>query len=375
MRSRSRSISSRRSAEALATIGPGTALGGPTGDGRAAPTLQNPSHGTRARAALNRSFSVATGSAALLPVLALFAMIGILVAEAWPAIRFNGLGFFTGKTWDIGSLYSAPVTTNGVTHLQGAQYGALPLIVGTLESAAIALLLGFPVALGAAVLVAERLRGRLAATMSVVLQVLAGIPSVVYGLWGVLVLGPFLAAHVYPALTHIPLHIFAGPVGYGQGLLSSGIVLAVMIIPIIAATTRDLLQTVPRATSEGAEALGMTDAEVFRKVQARWVRSGVIGAAVLGLGRALGETIAIAMIAGGSPGAFTSNIYGTMTTIAATIVNQLDSAQIDPTHLAVASLAEAALVLLAIALAVNVAARLIVRRSATSVALPVGTGF
>jgi len=330
---------------------------------------------TRARSVLDRTFSVTTGSAALVPLLALLAMAVVLVLEALPAIRYNGLGFLTGSTWKIGNLYSSPVTTNGVSHLPGAQYGALPLIVGTVESAAIALLIGFPVAIGAAILVAERLRGRLASMMGVCLEVLAGIPSVVYGLWGVLILGPFLAKHVFPALTHVPLPFFDGPVGFGQGLLSSGIVLAVMIVPIIAATTRDLLKTVPRATTEGAEALGMTDAEVFRKVQARWVRSGVIGAAVLGLGRALGETIAIATVAGGSPGHTTANIYGTMTTIAATIVNQLDAAQIDPSHLAVATLAEAALVLLLIALIVNIGARLIVRRSAATIALPVGTGF
>jgi phosphate transport system permease protein len=260
-------------------------------------------------------------------------------------------------------------------HLQGAEFGAFPLIVGTLESAAIAILIGFPIAIGAAALVAMRLRGRLAATMGVFLEVLAGIPSVVYGLWGVLFLGPFLAHYVYPALSHIPISFFAGPVGAGQGLLSSGVVLAVMIIPIIAATTRQLLLGVPVATREGAEGLGMTDAEVFRIVDARWVRTGVIGAAVLGIGRALGETIAVVLVSGGSPGHVTSNIYGTMTTIAATIVNQLDAAQLDPSNLAVATLAEAALVLLAITLIVNVIARLIVRRSASGAALPVGTGF
>lgn len=344
-----------------------------------APSATEPLHtghgGRRGRAVLGRGFSVVTGSAALVPLLALGAMVAILVVQAMPAIRYNGLGFLTGSTWSIGNLYSSPITTNGISHLPGAQYGALPLIVGTLESSAIALLIGFPIAVGAAIVVAEKLSGRIASTLGVCLEVLAGIPSVVYGLWGVLILGPFLAHHVYPALTHIPGHFFSGPVGYGQGLLSSGIVLAVMIVPIIAATTRDLLRSVPTATKEGAEALGMTDSEVFANVQARWVRTGVIGAAVLGLGRALGETIAIAMVAGGSPGHTTANIYGTMTTIAATIVNQLDAAQIDPTRLAVATLAEAALVLFVIALVVNIAARLIVRRASGGIALPVGAGF
>ena len=150
--------------------------------------------------------------------------------------------------------------------------------------------------------------------------------------------------------------------------------LAAMIIPIIAATTRDLLRQVPETTKEGAEALGMTGAEVFRTVQARWVRSGVIGAAVLGLGRALGETIAIALVAGGvqrSP----PNIYSPMTTIAATIVLQLDAALSDPTGLAVKSLAEAALVLFVITLIANIGARQIVKRAARGASLPVGAGF
>jgi len=168
--------------------------------------------------------------------------------------------------------------------------------------------------------------------------------------------------------------VFRGPTGNGEGLLTAGLVLAVMIVPIIAATTRDLLRQVPTAPKEGAEALGMTRHETFRAVQARWIRAGVIGSAVLGLGRALGETIAVALVSG-SQIHNAGNIYDTMTTIAATIVNQLDAALTDPTHFAVRSLAEAALVLLLLTLIVNVAARLLVRRSARGTALPVGAGL
>ena len=330
------------------------------------------------RRAGERALTLATGSTALVPVIALLAMAVVLLVEALPAIKFNGWSFFTSGTWQVGSLYSYPVRTGGVLHLIGAHYGALDLIAGTLECSAIALIVGFPVAIGAAVLVAERLPRRLAAAFGLCLEILAGIPSVVFGLWGFLVLGPVLSNDVYPKLAKLPnvpvLNIFRGSTGRGQGLLTVGLVLAVMIIPIIAATTRDLLRQVPTTPKEGAEALGMTRRETFKAVQSRWVRSGVIGAAVLGLGRALGETIAVAMVSGNAnhlPG----NIYDSMTTIAATIVSTLDAALTDPTRLAVRSLAEAALVLLLITLIANVGARMLIRRSSHGAALPVGAGL
>jgi phosphate transport system permease protein len=325
-----------------------------------------------------RTISLLTGTTAAIPLLALVAVLVVCIVEAWSAIRFNGFSFFSSHTWQPGNSYGVPITTNGIKHLPNASFGAFDLIVGTLEVSAIAIVVAFPIAMGGAVLVAERLPRRIAAGVGLCLEVLAGIPSVVYGLWGVLVLGPYLSAHVYPTIAKLPdvpvLNYFRGNVGAGEGLLTAGVVLAVMIIPIIAATTRDLLRQVPTTTKEAAEALGMTDAEVFRTVQLRWVRAGVIGAVVLGLGRALGETIAVAMVSG-SIIAVNHNIYGGMTTIAATIVNQLDAALADPTGLTVRVLAEAALVLFAITLLVNVAARMLVRRVAKGVALPVGAGF
>jgi phosphate transport system permease protein len=324
---------------------------------------------------------IAGGStvSAVLPLLVLIAMLVVLFLEAIPAIRFNGFGFFTGSTWNVGNAYAAFQHSGGITHLAGAHYGALPLIVGTLLTSAIALIVGFPIAVGAAVLVVEKLPNRLASIIGLFLEVLAGVPSAVIGLWGILTFGPWLAAHVYPWLSHMPnvpvLNYFHGSFNHaGQGLLTAGLVLAAMIVPIIAATTRDLLRQVPEATKEAAEALGMTDAEVFRTVQARWVRTGVIGAAVLGLGRALGETIAMAIVAGGIQ-YVPSNIYQGVSTIAAAIVLQLDAALTDPTGLAVKTLAELALILMVITLSVNVIARVIVRRAAKGAVLPVGAGF
>jgi phosphate transport system permease protein len=310
---------------------------------------------------------------AFIPFAALCAILGVLLWEAIPAIRYNGFGFLTGRVWDVGSSYGGVSRAGGVLHPLGAKYGALPIIAGTLETAGIALVVGLPVAVGAAILLVEKVPRQLASAGGLVLEVLAGVPSVVIGLWGLFTFGPWLAKEIYPALSHLG-GPFAGSVGTGEGLLTAGLVLAAMIIPIIAATTRDLLRQVPTGTKEGAIALGMTDAEAFMTVQVRWVRAGIIGAAVLGLGRALGETIAVALITG-SVLNFAANIFGTSGTIATTIVEQLDSALGDPTHLEVYSLAEAALVLFAITLLVNVAARVIVRRSAGGAALPVGAGF
>ncbi|HUZ19964.1 MAG TPA: phosphate ABC transporter permease subunit PstC [Acidimicrobiales bacterium] len=331
-----------------------------------------------ARRLAERALRAGSTVTAIVPLGALVAMIVVLLVEALPAIRYNGWHFLTGSTWSQGSYYSPPVRTNGILHPAGATYGAWPLILGTIETSAIAIAIGFPIAFGAAIFIVEKLPKRLAGVVGLCLELLAGIPSVVIGLWGVLTLGPLLARDVYPLLAHLPnvpvLNIFRGYVGSGEGLLTSGIVLAAMIIPIIAATTRDLLRQVPEATREGAEALGMTGAEVFRTVQLRWIRTGVIGAVILGLGRALGETIAVALVSGSVISAAT-NIYGTMTTIAATIVSLLDSAQGDPTGLATRSLSEAALVLLGMTLIVNIGARMLVRRSARGAALPVGVGF
>ncbi len=203
-------------------------------------------------------------------------------------------------------------------------------------------------------------------------------PSVIIGLWGALTLGPLLANDVYPVIARnmpdLPaLRFFKGPVGHGEGLATSGIVLALMIIPIIASTTRTLFAQVPALPKEGGEALGMTDWEVSRRITMPWVRAGIVGAAVLGLARALGETIAVAMVSGSLLNTVAPNLYGTMGTIAATLVTQLDSAFVDGTGFEVRTLAELAVVLVVVLLLVNTAARLIVRR-AGGIAAPVGTG-
>jgi phosphate transport system permease protein len=320
----------------------------------------------------------ATGLAALLPLLALAGVIALLAVKAAPAVKYNGIGFLSHTAWDAGSQYANPVRTGGVLHPLGAKFGALPLIVGTVGASVIAMVFAVPVSVGAALAIVERLPRRLSRLMGTFLEVLAGVPSVVFGLWGYFVLGRVLAHDVSPWVAgHMPdvpvLNFFRSPTGNGEGMLTGGLVLAVMVVPIIAATTRDLLRQVPVLPKEGALALGMTDWEVARKVSLPWVRAGIIGASVLGLARALGETMAVAMVSGAALGGLPTNIYVPFTTIAATIVSQLDSAFTDGTGFYVATLAELALVLAVITLAANLAARLMVRKVATT-ALPVGRG-
>jgi phosphate transport system permease protein len=305
----------------------------------------------------------------------------VLLVEAIPAFRYDGLHFFTGSTFTTGGggYNSAISHSDGVEHQAGASFGFLSSIVGTLVTTAIAVIIAVPLSIGAALAIVERLPARLAASIGVFLELLAGIPSVVIGLWGVVTFGPFLATDIYPFIARnapdVPvLKYFRGATGTGEGLLTSGLILAIMVIPIVASTARDLIRQVPILPREGAIALGMSDAQCAMRVTLPWVSTGLIGAVVLGIGRALGETIAVAMVSGGNLGSVPGNIYGTMTTIAATLVTSLESALGDGTHFTVRALAELALVLVVISLAVNIAARLLVRRTGAT-ALPIGPGL
>lgn len=310
-----------------------------------------------------------TGSVAALPAVALVLIVVALLIEAWPAIKVTGFGFFTHTAFDLGDTYGTMTSTNGVAHPSGASYGVLGWLLGTIASSLLALVLAVPVSILAALAIVDRLPRRIGSAIGTLIEILAGIPSVIIGLWGALTLGPALASTIYPKLASLVpdvpvLRFFGGNTGNGEGLLTAGIVLAVMIIPIVTATARDLFRTTPYAMKDGALALGMTDAEVAWRVTLRWSRSGLIGACVLGLARAVGETMAVAMVSGvvlsGSP----TSIFAPMTTIAATIVTQLDSAFTDPTGFSVHALAYAGLVLALISLIVNGAARVLVNRAA-----------
>ncbi|MHB1565904.1 MAG: phosphate ABC transporter permease subunit PstC [Acidiferrobacter sp.] len=307
-----------------------------------------------------RPFRIVLVTVTCLIPLALLAILIFLGRYSWPAIHFNGWHFLFGHTWNLGNLYADPTMQRGQLVPIGANYGILVFIVGTLLTSALALAIAVPVSLGVAIFLAEGVDARLRPTLSFVVELLAAVPSVVYGLWGYAVLTPIIAHHIGPFLRSTLgfLPFFSGPVGSGYGLLAASIVLALMVVPIIAATVRDALSQVPSETKEAAYALGATHFEVVRRAMLPTVRTNIVGACMLGLGRALGETMAVLMVSGGALNYFPSNIYSPVTTMASFIVSQLDSAMQDPTGMAVRSLAEIALMLFLIAVITNIIARL-----------------
>jgi phosphate transport system permease protein len=298
---------------------------------------------------------------------ALGAIAVFIVVDALPAIRYQGISFWTSVQWNIGNEYGTATTTHaGVTALAGATFGILPYILGTLLTSAVALVIAFPLGIGAALFLSEWAPPQIRTLLSSLVELLAGVPSVVYGLWGLAVVVPAVGGSVAPwlsaRLAFIPF--FGGATGTGLGLLTAGVVLAVMVLPLIAATSRDAMQQTPRELREGAMALGLTRWEMISGVVLKTARPAMFGAAILALGRALGETMAVLMVSGGSINLLPSNLYGPVNTLAAVIASQLDSAFTDTTHMTLHALAAIALTLFIIALAVNGLARLIVREGA-----------
>lgn len=282
--------------------------------------------------------------AALLPLL-LLVILGELIVGAWPAIRAFGFGFLTRSTWD-------PV--------QG-QFGALPLILGTLYSSLVALVIAVPLALGVAIFLTEFAPRRLRAPVATMVELLAGVPSVIYGLWGMFVLIPFLQEYIWPivgpVLSKTPL--FSG-VFYGPSVLAGGTILAIMCLPYIAAVSREVLLAVPASQREAALALGATRWEAVWTVVLPYGRAGIFGAVVLGLGRALGETMAVTMLIGNQH-EFSLSLTQPGYTIAAAIANEFAEAA-STMHLS--ALVYAGLVLFSITVVVNAIARWLIWRVA-----------
>jgi phosphate transport system permease protein len=291
-------------------------------------------------------------------------LIGIVIFlwdYAWPAMKFNGFHFLVSNNWNLGSLYGNPITRNGQQILPGAEYGILFLIAGTLLSTMIAILIAVPFGVGSAMFLAEGVPPMLRPWVSFFVELLAAIPSVVYGLWGYVLIIPFFGSHLFPWMAKwlgfIPS--FQGPTGSGYGLLTSGFVLSLMIVPLIAATVRDALVAQPLGQREAALALGATRFETLWTVELPGVRRVIIASTILATGRALGETMAVLMVSGNALNYLPTNIYTPISTMAAFIVSQLDSALTDPTGMAVRSIAEVALVLCLISIIVNGIARIL----------------
>jgi len=293
-----------------------------------------------------RPFRLSVLALSLLIPAALCAVILFLFIYSGQAIEFNGFGFVSRITWNLGDLYGDPVVTRGIMVPPGASYGIFVFIVGTLLSSFIAILIAVPLSIGAAIFLAEAVSPKIRPILSLLVELVAVVPSVVFGLWGIAVLVPLIGQYLAPS-------------GNGYGLLAASLVLALMITPIIATTLLDALMQVPKENRESAFALGATHFEVVSKTMLPMVRTTLIGGIALALGRALGETMAVLMVSGGGVNILPTSLFSPVSTIASFIVGQLDSAESDPTNMAVRSLAEIALVLFLITLAVNAAAKLL----------------
>jgi phosphate ABC transporter permease protein PstC len=282
-------------------------------------------------------------------VLALIAFFFIfLLNKAQPALsKFGLFGFVFNDNWDVSRNI----------------YEAWSLVVGTIVTSVIALLLGVPVAVAAALYVTELCPQRAKGALTILIDLLAAVPSVVYGLWGVFVLIPHLKpAEQWFSDTFSFLPFVGGSVA-GPNVFIAGLILAIMILPIVSAISREVILTVPRDHKEAALALGATRWEMLRMAVLPYSRSGIVGASMLGLGRAIGETIAVTLVVGNAPNV-PHQIFDQGYTLAAVIANEFGEAANNPLH--VGALIAAGLVLFVLTLAVNAAARAIVNRTVTA---------
>ncbi|HZW57169.1 MAG TPA: phosphate ABC transporter permease subunit PstC [Nitrososphaerales archaeon] len=296
----------------------------------------------------------------------IFVIAAVLIIFSYPSIVVYGRSFLTTIVWNP-ALSSNLIQVHGFPAMSGASYGVLVFLAGTLISSVLALLIGVPAGLGISIFLAQVAPKKVAGPVSFLTELLAGIPSVIYGFWGILVLGPFLLYTLEPALAHYLSFMpwFSGPV-YSSGMLASGVILALMIVPIIASISRDAMLQTPESLKDGGRALGLTDWEIMRKIIIPYSKSGIVGSIVLGLGRALGETMAVAMVSGASVNILPKTFFYPINTMAAFMVLNMDSAFTDPSAMFVHALVEMAAILLLITMAVNIIARARVRHGFVS---------
>ncbi|SEP63351.1 phosphate ABC transporter membrane protein 1, PhoT family [Faunimonas pinastri] len=262
----------------------------------------------------DRVFHSLTFLAAILVLALLSGVIVSLVQGSLPALHAFGLNFIVTEVWN-------PV---------GDRFGALAAIVGTLVTSAIAMLIGVPVSIGIAIFLTELCPMWLRRPIAIAIELLAGIPSIIYGIWGLFVLAPFLQRTLEPWLIALfsPIPglnlLFAGP-PFGVGVFTAGLILAIMVLPFITAVTRDVFSSVPPVLKEAAYGLGCTTWEVSRQVVLPYTRVGVTGGIMLGLGRALGETMAVTFVIGNAH-RLSASVLAPGTTISATIANEFNEA-------------------------------------------------
>lgn len=276
----------------------------------------------------------------------LFVLLGIIVSlmiGSWPAFKEFGPSFITSVEWD-------PVND---------KYGALIAIAGTVMTSLIALLIAVPVSFGIALFLTEICPAWLKRPLGAAIELLAGVPSIIYGMWGLFVFAPLFSDYIQPALANtlgeLPVigHLFSGPM-MGIGMLAAGIILAIMIIPFIASVMRDVFEIVPPVLRESAYAIGCTKWEVVRNIVLPYTRIGVVGGVMLGLGRALGETMAITFVIGNAH-KLSWSLFAAGNSIASTLANEFAEAD---SALHISSLFALGLILFAITFVVLSAAKL-----------------
>lgn len=307
------------------------------------------------------------GLLSLAPLIIVVGLAAYLTWSSVPVFKLMGWHFLTSKLWEQGNLYATkPTVVHGVKVMPQASFGSLVFLVGTALTSFLALIVAVPVAFFVAAGAGYFVHGRIRIIMAGLVEMMAGIPSVIYGLWGLIVVAPVVANRIGPFFNHVLYHVpfLTGPIDSSTNLFVAIIVITLMIVPIIAATIRAVMERVPREMVESGLALGWTESETFWRVVWPYARSSVVGGAILGLGRALGETMAVLMVSGDALNILPHNIYSAISTMAATIAGQLDSALTDPTNTAVHALGALGLVLFVITLIVNLIARLIVNRTA-----------
>ncbi len=313
----------------------------------ASSNVQSRSKAIKRFASGDNFFRRLTQAAALLVLLILGGAIVSLIQGSIPAFRAFGFGFFTTEIWN-------PVTE---------KFGAGAAIFGTLVTSAIAMAIAVPVGIGIAIFLTELCPPALRRPVGIAIELLAGIPSIIYGIWGLFVFAPFMQSYIQPALIavfgDVPIlsSIFAGP-PYGIGVLTSSLILAIMVLPFVTSISRDVFETVPPMLKESAYGIGCTTWEVVSYIVIPFTRVGVIGGVMLGLGRALGETMAVTFVIGNAH-KISASLIAPGTTISATIANEFTEAVGD---LYTSSLIALGLILFMITFVVLAIARLMLMR-------------
>ncbi len=278
--------------------------------------------------------------AALLLAVMAAVLVGVLVQSSWPSLTRYGIGFLWGPVWNSNTKYNS--------------FGALPFVEGTLVTSFLGLLLALPVSIGVAIFLSEQAPSWVRTPLGAVVDLLAAVPSVVFGFWGLYVLVPIMQHSVEPDMQAVlgSSALFGGTTP-GTGIFTAGVVLAIMIIPTISAVSREVLLAVPQSQREAALSVGATKWEAIRIGVLKYSRAGILGAVILGLGRAIGETIAVTMVIGNRDSTFTS-LFSQGQTMASLIANEF----LDPTSpIDKSALIEIGLLLLVVTILVNIVAR------------------